>query len=188
MTVERLACARPLVCALLLAGAALVMVAVAVLLPFTPVAGPLGFVRPSWTLLAGIAGLVVVYLALVDQGKRVVLPVLLADNDLDWAPYSGPESVVPAGRGLLEPVAPRLGPDSIATADVVLVPGLAVSGAGDRLGRGGGSYDRALGRVPVGTPVVVLLHDGEVGLEAAVRNPAHVYDRGIDSCRSGRHR
>jgi 5-formyltetrahydrofolate cyclo-ligase len=36
------------------------------------------------------------------------------------------------------------------------------------LGRGGGSYDRALGRVPVGTPVVVLLHDDEVVDEVPV--------------------
>jgi 5-formyltetrahydrofolate cyclo-ligase len=48
------------------------------------------------------------------------------------------------------------------------VPGLAVSMTGDRLGQGGGSYDRALGRVPVGTPVVVLLYDEEVGLPVPV--------------------
>ena len=40
---------------------------------------------------------------------------------------------------------PRLGVDAVATADVVLVPGLAVSPDGVRLGRGGGCYDRALG-------------------------------------------
>lgn len=55
----------------LLVAATLTMVGVAVLLPFTPAASPLGFVRPSWTLLAGIAGLLVVYLTLVDQGKRL---------------------------------------------------------------------------------------------------------------------
>ena len=53
----------------------------------------------------------------------------------------------------------RLGADAVATADVVLVPGLAVSADGMRLGRGGGSYDRALGRVPVGTFTCVLLYD-----------------------------
>jgi 5-formyltetrahydrofolate cyclo-ligase len=46
----------------------------------------------------------------------------------------------------------------------VLVPGLAVSGSGDRLGQGGGCYDRALARVPAGTPVAVVLYDDEVGL------------------------
>ena len=45
---------------------------------------------------------------------------------------------------------------------MVLVPALAVDRTGMRLGRGGGSYDRALGRVPVGTFVCALLYDGEV--------------------------
>lgn len=97
-----------------------------------------------------------------ELGRRLILPVLLPDNDLDWAVYQGPQSLVPASRGLLEPLAPRLGPEAVATADVVLCPGLAVDGRGRRLGRGGGSYDRALARVPVGTFVCTLLYDGEL--------------------------
>lgn len=99
---------------------------------------------------------------LADAGKRVILPVLLPDNDLDWAAYHGETSLAPAGRGLLEPVGTPLGVEAVATADVVLVPGLAVSRQGLRLGRGGGSYDRALGRVPVGTFTCVLLYADEV--------------------------
>lgn len=99
---------------------------------------------------------------LLAAGKRVIVPVLLPDNDLDWAPYTGAASLAPARRGLLEPVTARLGVDAVATADVVLVPGLAVGPDGTRLGRGGGSYDRALGRVPVGTFTCVLLYDDEV--------------------------
>lgn len=99
---------------------------------------------------------------LLAAGKRVIVPVLLPDNDLDWAPYTGAASLAPARRGLLEPVTARLGVDAVATADVVLVPGLAVGLDGTRLGRGGGSYDRALGRVPVGTFTCVLLYDDEV--------------------------
>src|SRR5690349_2109101 len=100
-------------------------------------------------------------------GKRVILPVVLPGMDLDWGTWRGPTSLVPARYGLLEPV-DRLGLDAIATADVVLVPGQAVSTDGHRLGQGGGCYDRALTRVPVGTPVVCLLYDGEVGLEVPV--------------------
>lgn len=97
-----------------------------------------------------------------ELGRRLILPVLLPDNDLDWAVYQGPQSLVPASRGLLEPLGPRLGPEAVATADVVLCPGLAVDRRGRRLGRGGGSYDRALSRVPVGTFVCTLLYDGEL--------------------------
>jgi 5-formyltetrahydrofolate cyclo-ligase len=108
-------------------------------------------------------------------GKRVILPVLLPDGDLDWAAYGGDDALVPARFGLLEPVGPRLGVDAIATPDVVLVPGVAVSSQGDRLGRGGGSYDRALGRVPVGTFTCVLLHEDEVGLDV----PVEPHDRRV---------
>jgi 5-formyltetrahydrofolate cyclo-ligase len=102
--------------------------------------------------------------ALVAAGKRVLLPVVLPDLDLDWVLYEGREHLAPAVRGLLEPTGPRLGREAVAQADVVLVPGLAVSSSGERLGQGGGCYDRALTRVTAGTPVAVLLYDDEVGL------------------------
>ncbi|RNL78284.1 5-formyltetrahydrofolate cyclo-ligase [Nocardioides marmorisolisilvae] len=113
--------------------------------------------------------------ALVAAGKRVILPLLLPDNDLDWAVYAGPESLAAARRGLLEPVGEPLGLEAVATADVVIVPGLAVDPTGLRLGRGGGSYDRALGRVPVGTFTCVVLNDAE--LLASV--PAAPHDRRV---------
>ncbi len=101
--------------------------------------------------------------ALLGQKRRVVVPVVRPDLDLDWAEYRGHATLARAGRGLLEPTSPRLGLDAVATADVVLVPGLAVGPAGERLGQGGGCYDRALARVPEGTLVCALLHDGETG-------------------------
>jgi len=113
--------------------------------------------------------------ALVAAGKRVILPVLLPDGDLDWAVYAGPGSLAPARLGLLEPVGPPLGVSAVAGADAVLVPGLAVSGTGMRLGRGGGSYDRALARVPLGTFTCVLLYDDEVGLDV----PVEPHDRAV---------
>jgi 5-formyltetrahydrofolate cyclo-ligase len=108
-------------------------------------------------------------------GKRVILPLLQPDDDLDWAVYRGPDSLVPARRGLLEPVGTPLGPYAIGTADCVIVPGLAVDRTGLRLGRGGGSYDRALGRVPVGTFTCVVLQAGEVRDEV----PADPHDRQV---------
>ncbi|GAB7181327.1 5-formyltetrahydrofolate cyclo-ligase [Kitasatospora sp. Ki12] len=117
--------------------------------------------------------------ALREEGVRVLLPVLLPDNDLDWAEYAGPEGLAPAGRGLLEPVGPRLGPEAVTEAAVVLLPGLAVDRGGLRLGRGGGSYDRVLARLDragVRPVLAVLLYEHEL-LEGV---PAEPHDLPVD--------
>ena len=100
--------------------------------------------------------------ALWKRGSYVVLPVLLPDGDLDWASYEGPGSLAPGPRGVLQPVEPVRGIGTVARADVVLVPALAVDVHGRRLGRGGGSYDRALARVGPQVPTIALLYDSEL--------------------------
>lgn len=74
-----------------------------------------------------------------------LLPVLRPDRDLDWRAHP---------HGL------PLGPDAVTMCDLVLVPALAVDRRGVRLGRGGGSYDRALPRAR--GLLVALLHEGEL--------------------------
>ncbi|MFD3654096.1 5-formyltetrahydrofolate cyclo-ligase [Streptomyces sp. 24-1644] len=114
------------------------------------------------------------------RGVRVLLPVLLPDNDLDWAAYEGPEHLVPARRGLREPDGLRLGPAAVLDADAVLLPGLAVDGRGMRLGRGGGSYDRVLARLSAAgahPALVVLLYANEV----VARVPEEPHDHPVDA-------
>jgi 5-formyltetrahydrofolate cyclo-ligase len=96
------------------------------------------------------------------RGTYVLLPVLREDGDLDWASYEGPGSLVRGARGLLEPGEARRGVDAVRRADAVIAPALAVDHAGNRLGRGGGSFDRALSRVAPLIPVIALLYDGEL--------------------------
>jgi len=100
--------------------------------------------------------------ALWKRGGYVLLPRLRPDADLDWASYEGPGSLRPGPRGLAEPGEPPRGLDAVARADLVLVPALAVDRGGVRLGRGGGSYDRALARVGPGVPTIALVYDGEL--------------------------
>jgi 5-formyltetrahydrofolate cyclo-ligase len=100
--------------------------------------------------------------ALWKRGTYVLLPLLRPDNDLDWASYEGPDSLSEGPRGLQEPTETPRGVTAIARADVVLVPALAVDRAGNRLGRGGGSYDRALARVGALIPVIAPLYDAEL--------------------------
>ncbi len=118
------------------------------------------------------------------RGVRVLLPLLMVDNDLDWGVYEGEcslERVRHGGRmALLEPAGERLGPDAVLGADAVLLPGLAVDERGMRLGRGGGSYDRVLQRLERSgaTPaLVVLLYDEEV----VRRVPEEPHDRPVDA-------
>lgn len=111
-------------------------------------------------------------------GDRVLLPVLRSDLDLDWAEYTGPGCLQPARWRLCEPDGPRLGRGAVSTASVVVVPALAVDRTGTRLGRGGGSYDRALSRVPRRTLVVALLYDGELVDDAL---PYEAHDRRVNA-------
>jgi 5-formyltetrahydrofolate cyclo-ligase len=73
-------------------------------------------------------------------------PVLRADGDLDWAPYAPGDALLPGLRGTVQPATAVLGTGAVAGAGLVVVPALAVDRTGNRLGRGGGGYDRALAR------------------------------------------
>jgi 5-formyltetrahydrofolate cyclo-ligase len=92
---------------------------------------------------------------LTRLGIQVLVPVLLPDRDLDWAPWDAEAAKPGAG----------LGRDTIAGADAVFVPALAVAADGVRIGRGGGSYDRALPRARPDAIVAALLFDGELVAE-----------------------
>jgi 5-formyltetrahydrofolate cyclo-ligase len=91
---------------------------------------------------------------------RVLLPIVTGASPLDWAVHTGPEGLAPAGFELLEPTGPRLGASAIAGASLVLVPALAVSMSGVRLGKGKGHYDRSLSLVKA--PLVAVVRDSEV--------------------------
>jgi 5-formyltetrahydrofolate cyclo-ligase len=100
--------------------------------------------------------------ALWKRGTYVLVPKLLPDGDLDWASYEGPDSLRPGRYGLLEPTEPPRGPAAVRGADLIVVPALAVSATGARLGRGGGSYDRVLSRVDPGVLTVAPVYDFEL--------------------------
>lgn len=85
--------------------------------------------------------------SMADRGASIFVPWLRPDRDLDW---TGWPDATTSGRGAL------------VDASVVLVPAFAVDRSGVRLGRGGGSYDRVLSRLSADTPVIALLHAGEL--------------------------
>lgn len=100
-----------------------------------------------------------------EAGCAVLLPIVDGKQPLDWARYTGPESLREARMGLLEPTGERLGQDAIGTADLVLVPALGVDRRGVRLGRGAGYYDRSLLRTAAGVELVAVVRDAEFRTE-----------------------
>jgi 5-formyltetrahydrofolate cyclo-ligase len=110
----------------------------------------------------------------LPPGGRLILPILLPTNDLDWAVYS--DDLVDGPHGLRQPAGVPLGVDVVSQASLIIVPALAVSRSGMRLGRGGGSYDRVLARA-TSAFTVALLHDGELLDEV----PAEPHDRPVDA-------
>ena len=118
---------------------------------------PAGTSIAAYEPLATEPGSIELLVELHRAGYQVLVPITLPDRDLDWAVWR-----------LTRQARLPLGPDAIATAALVLLPAFAVDRAGRRLGRGGGSYDRALARVPAGTPTAALLFDDELVDEVPV--------------------
>jgi 5-formyltetrahydrofolate cyclo-ligase len=114
--------------------------------------------------------------AYTQLGARVLLPIVAPEGrELSWAVDTG--RLAPGRFGLLEPVGPRLGSTAIGTADVVVVPALAVDRAGVRLGRGGGYYDRALVHARPDAVLVAVVFDDELVDEL----PAERHDRRVSA-------
>jgi 5-formyltetrahydrofolate cyclo-ligase len=110
---------------------------------------------------------------LLSAGCTVVLPVV-TETELRWAPYNGWDVLVAGSMGLLQPAGPTSGSDALASAEVLLVPALAVDVHGNRLGRGKGYYDRALAEVAPERAVAVV-YDDEVLDEV----PVEAHDRPV---------
>lgn len=89
------------------------------------------------------------------QGKDVFLPRVAPKRQLEFIPINQDTTYERHPYGMLEPVGTPL--SEVEQLDFVLVPGLAYSQAGDRVGFGGGYYDRFLIRVPNAATVGVTL-------------------------------
>jgi 5-formyltetrahydrofolate cyclo-ligase len=97
----------------------------------------------------------------IAAGRKVILPRVEGDA-MSLVEVEGLEDLAPGYRGLLEPrpdkgrVVPR------EAVEVALVPGLAFDLEGNRLGRGGGHYDRALARIGPKALTIGLAFDFQV--------------------------
>ena len=116
--------------------------------------------------------------------ERALLPVLLDEagapfGEPQWGLWEAGRALVTLGRPPAQPDGEARGAESLKEADLIVIPALAASADGTRLGQGGGWYDRALMHRSPGVPVVAAIFDDEV-LEAGVI-PAEPHDIPVDA-------
>lgn len=116
--------------------------------------------------------------------ERTLLPVLLDEagapfTEPRWGLWEAGRALVTLGRPPAQPDGEMLGAESLKEADLIVIPALAASADGTRLGQGGGWYDRALMHRSPGVPVVAAIFDDEV-LEAGII-PAEPHDVPVDA-------
>ncbi len=101
---------------------------------------------------------------MLDQGKKVAIPSVNKEHRL-MVPslvtniYS---DLVPGCYGILEPKPSSVKPVKHSDIDVVLVPGVAFDPKGNRLGYGGGYYDRFLSRCRADAVFIALCYQFQV--------------------------
>ena len=115
---------------------------------------------------------------------RALLPILVDEAGAAlpgprWGLWEAGQALVMPGRPPAQPSGPVLGADTLKKADLILVPALAASTDGTRLGQGGGWYDRTLPHRCPTAPVVAVIFDDEV-LEPG-QIPLEAHDVPIDA-------
>jgi len=88
-------------------------------------------------------------------GWTVLLPRVV-DGDIIAVPHRPDQDLIVGHRGIREPLGEGVDPSGI---DVAVVPGVAFSPTGQRLGRGAGMYDRLLPRIPGALRIGVCMED-----------------------------
>lgn len=115
-------------------------------------------------------------MALTRAGKSLSLPVI---NGNSMIPYEvdSLERLKLSGNGVHEPNSKHCKPLLPSKLDLIVVPGLAFTTKGDRLGRGGGYYDRFLGQLPRATAKVAVAFE----LQMNPSLPTQAHDMAVDS-------
>ncbi|MBF0817459.1 5-formyltetrahydrofolate cyclo-ligase [Microbacterium paludicola] len=100
--------------------------------------------------------------AAIEQGLRVLLPVMREDGLLDWTVASPGGQEVQSALGVPEAVGELLGPIAVNDVDLMIVPAAAVDRGGMRMGWGRGFFDKTLGSMARRPPAYAVIYDSEL--------------------------
>lgn len=94
------------------------------------------------------AGTVEIIRSVLAEGRPVLVPITEAGRSMTWSRLRALEHLAPAAFGVLEPASGFREIMTPPEGSVCLVPGLAFTVDGDRIGFGGGYFDRFLADFP----------------------------------------
>jgi len=119
--------------------------------------------------------------ALHGSGYEVLLPVCEPGRELSWVFWT-PDTGFERSRyaPILEPAGHRHGPETAGDASVLFIPATAVDLAGNRIGQGGGYYDKFLGHLATAgqeIPLSAVIYDDELLPAGSI--PAEEFDRPV---------
>lgn len=108
---------------------------------------------------------------LASRGFEVLLPRVAGDR-IDWVVAD--DSMEVSAMGIAEPTGAAVDLEPVRA---LLIPALAVTSTGDRLGKGGGFYDRVLAGLGDPRPIIAaIVDDGDVVDDV----PVEAHDRRVD--------
>ena len=110
------------------------------------------------------------------SGKSFACPCVVEDR-LDLFRVASLHELAPGAFGVREPLAKIEHAVAPETLDLILVPGVAFTRDGERLGRGGGFYDRLLASLPAHTCKIGVCFDAQILHEL----PVETHDQHMDS-------
>ena len=113
--------------------------------------------------------------ALLERGATVCVPWVQGET-LGVAAIRDLDDLAAGWHGLREPPAATRDPLRPVLLDAVIAPGVGFDPAGNRLGHGGGHFDRLLARLRRGATVIGVALDLQIVDEV----PVEEHDRGVD--------